>query len=292
MFTRASQRRCRSAVLAAIASLLASLLASQAAVQLATSAPAAAAIPGLHVEVAYSAIDSVGYKGLAVKCPSGQKVLGGGGEVFYADQTAVFLNDLRPIADGAAFEMAAGEMAPGYDGSWQPAGYAVCAGPLSGYTIVTGNSGPARATYKSTYTPNCPAHLKVFGAGGEVLAPNGQAGLTLVRPDGALTIGRAAARVAEGGFWDQWSVTSYAICAYPVPGQQYVDTLARNWNGTVDCPAGTKVDGIGGGGGLVDLGPYYLGKIAPYDINGNTGAAAEMTGTPNGGMIIQATCSN
>jgi hypothetical protein len=50
--------------------------------------------------------------------------------------------------------------------------------------------------------------------------------------------------------------------------------------------------GAGEGEGLVDLGPAYLRKIAPYDINGNTGAAAEMTDTPNGGVIIRATCSN
>jgi hypothetical protein len=183
-------------------------------------------------------------------------------------------------------------MAPAYDGSWQLVGYAVCAERPSGYTIQIGNSGWAKATYKSSYTPKCPAFLKVFGAGGEVHAPNGQAGLTLVRPDDALTIGRAAARVASSGFSEQWSVTSYAICADPQPGQQYVGTLARNWNAAVGCPAGMKVEGIGGGGGLVDLGPYYLRKIAPFEVNGNTGAAAEMTGTPNGGMVIEATCSN
>ena len=210
----------------------------------------------------------------------------------YTEQTAVFLNELRPTIYGEAFEVGASEMAPGYDGSWQLVGYAVCAERPSGYTIQIGNSGWAKATYKSSYTPNCPAFLKVFGAGGEVHAPNGQAGLTLVRPDDALTIGRAAARVAASGFSDQWSVTSYAICADPQPGQQYVGTLAKNWNAAVGCPAGMKVEGIGGGGGLVDLGPYYLRKIAPYEVNGNTGAAAEMTGTPNGGMVIQATCSN
>jgi len=229
------------------------LVGSQVVIQAATSAPAAAAVPGRIVSMEYSALDSVGYKGVAVSCPPGKRVLGGGAQIWGWDPKKVFLTELRPTDDGTRFEVAAAEVAPGWDGEWEVAGYAICAEPLNGYTIVTGDSGPAAATYKTTFTQKCPTHMKVFGTGGEVVAPNGQAGLTLVRPDSALTIGRAAARAAPGGFWDQWSVRSYAICADPVPDQQYVDYLGNASHTTALCPADSTATGLGGGGGLVDL---------------------------------------
>jgi hypothetical protein len=130
----------------------------------------------------------------------------------------------------------------------------------------------------------------VFSAGGRVNAPDGQVGLTMVRPDGPLTIGRASARVAPGGFWESWTVDSFAICAYPVPNQRNVgriesDAIAVQW-----CPVGTRANGLGGGGGTVDLGPYYLQAIAPQaELNR---VFVKMTGLQNGGTMAQVTCSD
>ena len=72
-----------------------------------------------------------------------------------------------------------------------------------------------------------------------------QVGLTMVRPDGPLTIGRASARVAPGGFWDSWNVDSFAICAYPVPNQQNVGKIEQSDTASAQCPAGTTANGRG-----------------------------------------------
>jgi hypothetical protein len=263
------------------------LVGSQVLVQAATSAPAAA-IPSLSTVTNTLPTNSTGIKALNVHCPSGTNVIGGGGSITGNHNNKVFLTQLIPWEDGTFFVVSAAEMAPGWDGNWGLTGYAICAAGLSGYTVVRGDSGGDVATYKTTYTRSCPKHEKVFGVGGAVFDANGQVGLTLVRPDGPLTIGRASARVAPGGFWGNWSVQSYAICAFPVPGQQNVGSSDNASRAFADCPSGTSLNGMGGGGGLVDLGPYYLRSIAP---NGNNTVRVDMTGTPNGGMVAQATCS-
>jgi hypothetical protein len=182
-------------------------------------------------------------------------------------------------------------VAPGWDGRWYVSAYAICSSPLRGWEIQKGNSGPGTATFKTTYTFECSEHKKVFGAGGYVSAPTGQVGLTMIRPDGPLTIGRASARVAPGGFWDSWSVDSYAICAYPVPNQQNVGTIVEHSSiAEQQCPGRTTANGLGGGGGTVDPGPYYLQTIAPNQAR--NGVRVQMTGQQDGGTMAQVTCSD
>ena len=111
-----------------------------------------------------------------------------------------------------------------------------------------------------------------------------------MRPDGPLTIGRASARVAPGGFWDSWNVDSFAICAYPVPNQQNVGKIEQSDTASAQCPAGTTANGLGGGGGTVDLGAYYLQAIAP--AGWHNGVFVQMTGLEDGGTMAQVTCSD
>ena len=96
--------------------------------------------------------------------------------------------------------------------------------------------------------------------------------------------------MAPGGFWDSWSVDSFAICAYPVPNQQNVGTIMNSSTANQICPGGTTANGLGGGGGTVDLGPYYLQTVAPYQQR--NGVFVQMTGQQNGGTMAQVTCSD
>jgi hypothetical protein len=265
------------------------ILGSVVVVQVATAGPAAA-IPGLQVVPATSPLHS--YQGYTVdaNCPDGQKVVGGGGQIGGYASTKVFLTESYPEYGGRTWRVRAEEVAPGWDGLWDVTAYAICSDPLPGYEIKTGNSGPGAATFKTTYTFGCSEHKKVFGAGGRVNSADGQVGLTMVRPDGPLTIGRASARVAPGGFWDSWSVDSFAICAYPVPNQQNVGKIEPSNVVSMLCPAGTTANGLGGGGGTVDLGPYHLQAIAPRQYQ--AGVYVKMTGTEDGGTMAQVTCSD
>jgi hypothetical protein len=75
-----------------------------------------------------------------------------------------------------------------------------------------------------------------------------------------------------------------------VPNQQNVGTIMNSSTASQHCPGGTTVNGLGGGGGTVDLGPYYLQTIAPFWAR--TGVLVQMTGQQNGGTMAQATCSD
>lgn len=49
------------------------------------------------------------------------------------------------------------------------------------------------------------------------------------------------------GFWDPWSVGSFAICAYPVPNQQNVGKISDFSRASAACP-GARANGSGGAG--------------------------------------------
>jgi len=159
-----------------------------------------------------------------------------------------------------------------------------------------GRSG--RAVFKTTYTFECSQGKKVLSAGGKGNdAPDGNVGLTMIRPDGPLTIGRAGARVGHVVYNGSWSVDSYAICAFPPPDLRNWSQITQSWDGEMICPGATEVAGVGGGGGLIDLGRYFL--VSFYPRFGRSGVAIHMTGVPgdpldpaNGGMLTEMTCAN
>ncbi|WP_412741903.1 hypothetical protein [Krasilnikovia sp. MM14-A1004] len=255
-----------------------------------STAGPAAALPGQQTVVARVPYQSSSSVTLDAVCPAGLRVIGGGGSIGpQLGPDKVFLTQSYPI-NQSTWRVRAAEVAPGWDGQWALNAFAICANPLNGYEIVKGNSGPGVATFKTTYTPTCADHKKVFSAGGAVIdAPVGQVGLTMIRPDGPLTIGRASARVAPAGYWGSWSVNSYAICANPVPGLAGTSAIAADRIGlVVSCPSGQRITGPGGGGGLIDLGPYYLQELAPV---ADQGVTVRMTGLQQGGTLAQVTCS-
>jgi hypothetical protein len=151
-----------------------------------------------------------------------------------------------------------------------------------------GRSG--RAVFKTTYTFECSEGKKVLSAGGKVNdAPDGNVGLTMIRPDGPLTIGRAGARVGHVVYNGSWSVDSFAVCAFPPPGLLNTDAIGNGAEIFGTCPAGRTVIGVGGEGGLIDLGQFYLSGLA---VTG-TGSWVRMTGfTTRWGTLAQLTCSS
>jgi hypothetical protein len=279
----AGRRRLTSCAAAAI------MIVGTVAVQAATGAPAAAAFAGQHTVFSESPTLSLnGYTQYAV-CPAGQQTIGGGGIVDNDLRDKVFLTASFPLPDGRAWQVSGARMAD-WTGDWSVVAYAVCAYPVTGWEIQWGNSGPGSATFKTTYTFKCSNGKKVLSAGGKINdAPAGSVGLTMIRPDDALTIGRASARVAPLGYGGSWSVDSYAICAFPPPNLRNGGVIGDGPEVVWNCPAGTTPLGAGGGGGLVDLGPFYLVGLAPTA----KGVWVRMTGASDRwGTLAQVTCSN
>ena len=258
-------------------------------VQAATAAPAAAAFSGQHIVSSESpALSSNSHTQYAV-CPDGQQVIGGGGIVDNDLRDKVFLTASFPLSDASAWQVNGARMND-WRGTWHVVAYAICASPVAGWEIQWGNSGPGAATFKTTFTFKCSNGKKVLSAGGRINdAPAGSVGLTMIRPDDALTIGRASARVAPGGYGRSWSVDSFAICAFPSPKVQNSGAIGSGPEVVWSCPAGTTPVGVGGGGGLIDLGQFYLIGLAPTP----TGVWVTMTGaSERWGTLAQVTCAN
>jgi hypothetical protein len=269
--------------------LLITAVAMIAATQALVAGPAAAAVPGQHIVYSESPALSVdGFTQYAV-CPAGQRAIGGGGIVDNDLRDKVFLTGSFPLPDGRAWQVNGARMTD-WKGSWKVVAYAVCAPPVTGWEIQWGNSGPGVATFKTTYTFTCTNGKKVLSAGGRINdAPAGTVGLTMIRPDDVLSIGRASARVAPSGYNGSWSVDSFAICAFPPPGLRNSGIIGTGPEVSWPCPAGTTPIGPGGGGGLIDLGQFYLIGLAPTDA----GAWVRMNGASDRwGTMAQSTCSS
>jgi len=252
------------------------------------AAEQAAALPGLQQVSRFT--NAGDQKALIqdVSCPEGLQLLGGGAEIYGQKSDKVVLTESWPL-NSVTWRAAAQEVYPGWDPHWSLGTYAICSQPLAGWEIKEGNSGPGVRTFKTTYTHECSGGRMAFGAGGRVSTVGGLVGLTMIRPDAPLTIGRASARRVPAGPDVDWWVASYVICAYPGPGHQNLATIKTASFASLQCPGRKTVNGVGGGGGLVDLGPVYLQVLAP---RGTTGVNVEMTGVENGGMVAQVTCSD
>jgi hypothetical protein len=208
-----------------VASLTAAtVILASAVMQVATAGPAGA-LPGLVEVHTVSPLASNPAAALDVRCPEGRQVIGGGASIDGNASANVFLTQSYPL-DQTTWHTRAAEVSPGWNGYWSLTAFAICASPLPGWEIQWGNSGPGAGTFKTTYTFGCSPGKRVFSAGGRVNAPDGRVGLVMIRPDGPLTIGRASARTAPGGFGNSWSVDSFAICAFPASHQQNVGTIS------------------------------------------------------------------
>lgn len=248
----------------------------------------AAAVPGLgwHSSDFVSGNNSDPRTATAF-CPAGQQVIGGGAAVNDATNQ-VFLTRLEPIHGGTRDRyVASAEARFGFEGPWSLQAYAICANPLAGYQIVsrTVSPTPPAATFAATAAV-CPSGKRVIGTGSRILNSRGVVGLQLSRASGPLDISRSTARERSNTPINNWSLTSYAICANPV-GLQGESAVVANASLTIHCSTG-KLHSGGGGGGLVDSGPVFLKQVFvdPFlDF-----VSVEMTGVPTVGMVAQAIC--
>lgn len=113
----------------------------------------------------------------------------------------------------------------------------------------------------------CPAFTKVLGGGGRITGVSGDVRLYLLKPyiDNGVHKFLAAGIGNVDDWGDNWTITTWAICAAGITGHEIVEATAVNSgpglsNVTVTCPAGKKVIGAGG---LVSKGGLVLDDVAP-----------------------------
>jgi len=261
------------------------LLATLVVVQLSSARPALA-VGGLERVSFASAYNTNPDKWAVAFCPPGKVVLGGGG-VLGGGLDQVFLTALVPSSNARAYS-AQGRAAPGFARSWSVTAYAICAPAPAGYEQVV-TSSVTSETFQLGRA-DCSPGKRALSAGAYAV-PLGSAlpGLTLIRPDGYLTLGWAAARtVYPNQSSAQWRLDTKVICVDELPGQQNVGKVVNAVGANLQCPPGNQVHGLGGGSSLSDSGAYFLAYLEPSaDFQW---ASAYMTRAPNGGQV-QATCA-
>jgi hypothetical protein len=185
---------------------------------------------------------------------------------------------------------------------WQVIATAVCASPLTGYSIQSATSNFTQTT-SQTAQAACPPGRSVIGAGASLSNGFGQvsiAELRLSTPPNNTTVS-ASAITDKDGYTGNWSVTAYAICADPLPGWTPTDSVsARNNNSTKVQPAfcATGKSPVGGGWSLpASTAPtdIYITRLAittAADPNVTAAATAATTTTSNWGIITQSICAN
>jgi hypothetical protein len=230
----------------------------------------AGAVSGLTRVAKRTESDSSTSKTVAARCPSGQRVVGGGGTVIRG-RGQVVLQRLQPTrtATDDRFVVGAREDATGYSQNWRLTAVALCSDPLPGQVIATGTSGPLSDRLQSTLA-FCPPGTDQVGFGGRVDGA-GQVYMTDLYPSFVApppgTFGRA--REDANGFAGSWSLTAYTVCANTAAG--FINVVAGtpassvNKSATVSCPAGSRVHSAGlqlGGMGTAPIDGVFVDKVA------------------------------
>ncbi|MFD6287486.1 hypothetical protein [Streptomyces sp. NPDC060205] len=227
-------------------------------------------------------------KSRRAQCPAGHRVVGGGGWAFDHGHGVVALTGAEPGRDLLLqrdyFRATASEPSTGFTAGWWLEAYALCApaASLPGYQQVSAFSS---AIGFATARVRCPAGRRVIGTGAAAF-PELHAGLQLFRSTGARDAAMATVH-ARGDHPGMIRVRVLGICT---TNPAVVAATVRNLdNAAAACPSGTRVHGVGGGGGPADSGKSFLQEVYPPAQLDR--ASTSMTAAPNGGMVSQAICA-
>jgi len=259
-------------------------------VGVATAGGAAAAVT--TVVQAHSGTDAGTVKKSAVaQCPAGTRVFGGGGDIVGGGH-GVALTGLVPAAAPSgrgldSFTATAEADPAGYSAAWSVYAYAVC-GSAANLSIqrVTLTATGREDRLQTGVT--CPTGTAPLGIGAAVGNGTGHVVLNALLGNytrnafGQLTgFASAGAFVGGRGAAAGWTLTSYAVCATPLPGLAYrfadsgIDT-GDDKAASVECPPGTRTY-ASGGYVSAQSGEVHFDRMVPHgaawtgaDVEGRT----------------------
>ncbi|GAB3400363.1 hypothetical protein GCM10027569_03980 [Flindersiella endophytica] len=216
---------------------------------------ASAAVPGLVRITGVSALDDLSPKFATATCPAGKVLVGTGYRVDFATGEVV-VDDLLPNGSTTtaptAVTVGAYEEDP-VGTPWQVLAFAVCANPVSGLVRIPATSVSNSSDFDNA-TAACPAGKVMLGTGYELNGALGEVVVDDFRPNGSTTTAPTAVTVgayeADPNFPGNWTITAYAICAFPVPGLVRVPETSpsgseNSKDETAVCPAGKVLTGTG-----------------------------------------------
>lgn len=241
-----------------------------------------AALPGLQRVTKTSTFNSTASNQGGPDCPTGKQLLGAGGRVRSSSGPSSWigtlqsgeagLDEITPLPDLSGTSVVGVEIGTGPSANWAAQGYAICETYTVAHRLTLSKAAsPADSVAVKSVTATCPAGKKVVGAGGQNNAPTGKVVLDEITPLMNLSGVTAVGVETANGTTENWRVVAYAICANApnVPGLELVSntsTLDSNsYKYTyVDCPAGKKVTGAGGGINTTATGKVVLTGIAVH----------------------------
>lgn len=182
-------------------------------------------IDGLRIrERSPATMSSDSKQAIAVRCPTGRRVLGTGARI--SVPPGGFLGRMviqvaRPSRPGDIARAQAHEVPGGYGGQWGVTAYAVCAPKPAGYKVVFEQSPLRDSEYRKLAgnRPNdgCPAREQVLSpgaaVGSDVPGNIALAGIAPFEVDHHRTFGMAVENTPTGVDWD--FIVATAVCASP-----------------------------------------------------------------------------
>jgi hypothetical protein len=217
-------------------------------------------IAGLQRVSEPSPLDSSVPKILFTGCPGGKVLTGVGADL----NTLNGQVQLSAINFGGAENilLEALEDETGNSASWSVTSYLVCAPGARRESFTTfADSDP-----KNANTTCATAGQQVTGLGGVVLNGNSEVLMERFRPDPPNNA-NVAAFEDDGGFAGDWQLSSNAVCATPLPGQEIVanataQVVSASKAISVTCPTGKRV--VGAAGEIFNgLGQVLLDDVRP-----------------------------
>jgi hypothetical protein len=147
-----------------------------------------------------------------VPCPRGLVVIGGGAKVIGAGQSYVHLGTLQPQEATNSFGVAAWEVEPGTNLTWQMNVFAICVQPLPGLVYRYDDTvGDQSSEAGQTLDVWCPSGTAVIGMGAYV-SGGGQVLLQGMYPAASNGV-RAWAHEDWNGYANTWVLGVWAVCA-------------------------------------------------------------------------------
>lgn len=243
--------------------LIVAALAAAGTVVAGSAVPAAAAIPG--AELVWSApttSTSETTRSIAAACPAGKRVLGAFAFTS-GNHSDVVITSLIPTATAAI--AVAREDQDGTTDNWQVTVQLVCAFPVPGLTVVSTSS--ESTSSNKQVTASCPAGTRLLSSGWSLGGSDGEVFLNGLSPSSALDRVSITGMEDQDGHAGAWRLTTYAVCADPLPGLELVSAYSG-----VDSSDKSVI---------LDCGPARRRLSAGWSLIGSGG------GTPAGQVLAQ-----
>jgi hypothetical protein len=225
----------------------------------------ASTVPAATVTSALTAFDSTAAKTAVAQCPTGKRVIGGGGRVNGAQHVVITRQEPTHNGAGDSFAVDAREDEVGFGGAWAVQAFAICSAPIAGLEIVSATS-PVSSNAFTSLSASCSAGKFALGGGGKINGGNGQVDLSTLAEGGTVSSRTTAAGTEDlNGFAGTYSVTAFAVCANGAFADFQVVKVTSAQDSTdrkildAACPVGKRVTG----GAAFSSTPGVIESVSP-----------------------------